>query len=246
MQAVGTEVSREKGASRATGAPAASAGVSGFVAPGFEEVRAEREPRLREALLVCGVLSSAVYVANNVLGALVWKGYSSFSQVISELSAIGAPSRPYWLPLGVLYAALLVAFGIGVWQSAGGKRGLRVTATLLIAIGAIPYWPPMHMRGEVATLTDTLHAVFGGVVSLLILLAIGFGATALGKRFRLYSIATLVALLVSGTLTFLYSPTLAANLPTPGMGLIERIDLGAYLLWVAVLAVLLLRRQRRG
>lgn len=47
----------------------------------------------------------------------------------------------------------------------------------------------------------------------------------------------------SGSATFLYAPRLAANLPTPGMGLLERIDLGAYLLWVAVLAVALLRRE---
>jgi hypothetical protein len=53
-------------------------------------------------------------------------------------------------------------------------------------------------------------------------------------------------LLVSGSLTFLYAPRLAANLPTPGMGLVERIDVGSYLLWVAVLAVLLLRGSVTG
>jgi hypothetical protein len=192
-------------------------------------------------LHVCGILSSLVYVAANVIGATVWEGYSSFSQAISELSAIGAPSRPVWIPLGIAYDALLVAFGVGVWRCAGGERRLRVTAGLLIAVGAIAYWPPMHLRGSVTTLTDTMHAVFAGIVSLLILLAIAFGATAFGKRFRLYSIATLVVVVVSGALTFLYAPRLAANLPTPGMGLIERIDLGGYLLWVAVLATALLR-----
>jgi hypothetical protein len=70
--------------------------------------------------------------------------------------------------------------------------------------------------------------------------------TAFGMRFRRYSIATLVVLVVSGALTFLYAPRLAANLPTPGMGLIERVDLGSYLLWVAVLATVLLRGGLRG
>src|SRR5579859_3818150 len=127
---------------------------------------------VREALLVCGVLSSLVYVANNVVCSLVWKDYSSFSQTISELSAIDAPSRSTWIPLGILCAALLVAFGIGVWQSAQGRPRLRVTAAMLIAIGANPYWPPMHMRGQLGTLTDTMHAVTAAVTSLLILLAI--------------------------------------------------------------------------
>ena len=200
--------------------------------------------RAREALLVCGVLSSLVYVANNVVCAVVWKDYSSFSQTISELSAIGAPSRSTWIPLGILYAALLVAFGIGVWQSAQRRPRLRVTAAMLIAIGANPYWPPIHLRGQVATLTDAMHAATAAAISLLILIAIGFGAIAFGRGFRVYSIATIVVLLVSGSLTFMYAPKLAANLPTPGMGLIERVDLAAYLAWVAVLAVALLRSTR--
>ena len=228
MQGVVTEVEREKIASGATRAPAGPV----------------RFPRLREALLVCGALSSLIYVAANVVCPMVWKEYSSFNQTISELSAIDAPSRPTWIPFGIVYGVLLLAFGIGVWQSASGTRGLRVSAALLVAMGANMYWPPMHLRGHVATLTDTMHATMGAVISTAIMFAIGFGATALGKRFRFYSIATIVVLLVSGSATFLYAPRLAANLPTPGMGLIERIDLGAYLLWVAVLAVGLLRRER--
>jgi menaquinone-dependent protoporphyrinogen oxidase len=85
--------------------------------------------------------------------------------------------------------------------------------------------------------------VFAGVTSLFILLSIGFGAAALGRRFRLYSIATLAALVVFGTLTFLDAPRIGANLPTPWLGLIERLNLGTYLLWVVVLSVGLLRAK---
>jgi hypothetical protein len=193
-------------------------------------------------LLACGVASSLVYVAADLLAGLRAPGYSFVSQAISELSAIGAPSRSVWLPLGILYDVLLIAFGVGVWRCAGHKRGLRVAACLLIAVGAIgSFWPPMHPRGSVATLTDTLHVVFATVISFLILLAIAFGATAAGTRFRRYSLATLAALLVFGTLTFRYAPRVDANLPTPWLGLVERLNLGAFLLWVAVLGVVLLR-----
>lgn len=199
---------------------------------------------VRKVLLVCGILSSLVYVAANVLGAMRWEGYSSISQTISELSAIDAPSRSVWIPLGIAYNVLLIAFGVGVWGCAGRKRGLRATAGMLVAIGAIgPFWPPMHLRGTPGTLTDSMHVVFASIVSLLILLAIGFGATAFGKRFRFYSIATLAVLVVFGTLTFLSAPRLEANLPTPWLGLVERINLGGYLLWVALLAAVLLRAQ---
>jgi hypothetical protein len=114
---------------------------------------------------------------------------------------------------------------------------------MLMVIGAIgPFWPPMHLRGTVTTVTDTLHVVFASIVSVLILLAIAFGAGASGKRFRAYSIATFALLIVFGSLTFLYAPAMAANLPTPWVGLFERINVGGYLLWVAVLATVLLRQ----
>jgi hypothetical protein len=196
---------------------------------------------MKKALLACGVVASLVYVAANVVCAVEWRGYSSFSQTISELSAIGAPTRPTWIAFAFLYSALLFAFGIAVWQTTRGR--LRVTAACLIAIAAIPYWPPMHMRGQIASLTDTMHAVTAAVVSVLILVAIGFGANAFGRRFRIYSITTVAALVVFGASSFLYAPLLAANLPTLGMGFVERLDLAAYLGWVSALAIGLMRRQ---
>jgi hypothetical protein len=99
----------------------------------------------------------------------------------------------------------------------------------------------MRQRGAEFTLTDTMHIVFATVTVLLMLLAIGFGAAAFGKRFRLYSIATIALLVVFGALTGLESPRIAANLPTPWVGVWERINIGVFLLWVVALAIALLR-----
>lgn len=85
--------------------------------------------------------------------------------------------------------------------------------------------------------------IIASVVLLLILLAIGFGATAFGKWFHLYSITTILVLLVAGILTALDAPRMQANLPTPWVGVTERINLLGYLLWIAVLAIMLLRVQ---
>ena len=63
-----------------------------------------------------------------------------------------------------------------------------------------------------------MHIVFAMVTVLLMVLAMGFGAAAFGKRFRHYSIATIVTLLAFGVLTGLDAPQLQANLPTPWMG----------------------------
>jgi hypothetical protein len=61
-------------------------------------------------------------------------------------------------------------------------------------------------------------------------LAMGVGAAAFGRRFRLYSIASIVVLLVFGALTFLEAPRLGAGLPTPWIGLWERTNISVFLL----------------
>jgi hypothetical protein len=57
---------------------------------------------------------------------------------------------------------------------------------------------------------------------------------------------TLALLIVFGTLTGLNGPRIAQNQPTPWVGVWERICIGAFLLWVVVLAVALLRAPGRA
>jgi hypothetical protein len=105
----------------------------------------------------------------------------------------------------------------------------------------------MHQRAALAsgggTLTDTMHLVWAAVTVLLFVLEIGFGAAAFGKRFRLYSIVTMMVLVSFGILVGREAPNVAANLPTPWIGVWERINVGAFMLWVMVLAITLLRTR---
>lgn len=208
-----------------------------------------RATRVRAVLLACGVLSSLLYLAMLVFVAMRWEEYSSASQTVSELSAIGAPTRPLWVALAAVYTVLVIAFGFGVLSSAGRNRRLRVVGGLIVAYGALGVvWPlaPMQLRGSEFALTDAVHIVLGVVTVLLMLSAIGFGATAFGKRFRVYSAATLVVFVASGALTGLDAPRIAENLPTPWIGVWERINIGAFLLWAVVLALALLRARTEG
>jgi len=102
---------------------------------------------------------------------------------------------------------------------------------------------PMHQRGAGVSATDVLHIADAAAIVLLILLSIGFGAAALGKGFRIYSIATIVILLVFGALTAQQGPRIAANLPTPWIGIEERVNVYVSMLWIVVLAIALLRAQ---
>ena len=207
---------------------------------------ASQRDRLVRVALLCGIVSSLLYVAMNALIPMRWDGYSSAAQTVSELSAIGAPTRPLWVSLGTVYTLLVAAFGWGVMTSARRNGAMRVAGALLMAYGIIGLgWPPMHLREVLAaggaTLTDTLHIVFAIVTVLVMLLAIGFGGAAFGKGFRLYSIATMVVLFACGALTIPDAARIQANLPTPWIGVWERINIGAFLLWVVVLAISLWR-----
>jgi hypothetical protein len=200
----------------------------------------------RRLLLACGIASSLLYAA--MIWGIRYEGYSTVSQVPSELTAIGAPTRALWVPLGWIYTALITAFGWGLWESAGRNRAVRIVGGLIVAYASLGLlWPfsAMHQRevlaGGGATLGDTMHVALGGITVILMFFAIGFGATAFGKQFRLYSIASILVLLAFGGLTFLEAPRLQANLPTPWIGLWERINITVFLLWVVVLATALWR-----
>lgn len=96
--------------------------------------------------------------------------YSLVARSISELSAVGAPTRPRVLPLNLGYAALMAAFGVGASRAAGRRRLAGVAAGLIVG-----------------------HAALSGVFVLPF--AMGFGAAPFRGWFRVDSLATLAGCL---------------------------------------------------
>ena len=206
---------------------------------------------LRETLLISGLLSSVTYVAFDLAAAARYPGYSLVNQAISELSAIGAPpaSANLWRWLGPIYGILFGAFTIGVLRVGRGNRALRTSGWIMLAfIGWGLLWPffPMHQRGTETTTSDVGHLILGGGSNILILGFIGFAAFALGSWFRTWSLGTMLVFVTAAIGTFSYVNDIGASAPTPWLGVVERIMIYAYLLWVAVLAAALVRRERRG
>jgi len=121
---------------------------------------------------------------------------------------------------------------------------LRVLGALLIGIAVVgATTPPMYLRGTGGPSGDVPHIVLTAVIVLFILSAIAVGASLYGSRWRLYSWATLVIIITSGALSGVAASRLAAGQQTPWLGVAERINIGAYLLWVAGLAITLLRTR---
>jgi hypothetical protein len=92
--------------------------------------------RLRDLLLICGILGSLLYVGTDILAGTLYAGYSFTSQAISELFVIGSPTSGLVVPLFTVCDVLLVAFALGVWVSAGRSRALRVTTLMMVGNAA--------------------------------------------------------------------------------------------------------------
>ena len=203
---------------------------------------------IKKALLICGILSSLLYTAMNIFIPMQWEGYSTFSQTVSELSAIDAPTRTVWVMLARIYTLLFAGFGLGIVSSAGTTRSILITGWLVIIFGILGLaWPPMHQREVLAaggkSVTDTMHIVFAIITVLLMLLIMSFGTVAMGKKFRIYTILSIILLLLFGSLTSKDASLVESNLPTPWMGVWERINIGIFLLWVIVFALALWKKE---
>ncbi len=201
------------------------------------------QPSKVRRLLVCGILAALLYLIANIVTPLMYSGYDWTSYTVSELSAVDAPTRALWIWLVTPYGFLMLLFGIGVWKAAEGRKALRYAAAAILIETVLGFfWPPMHKREVIAagggSLTDTLHIVFTAVWGLLMMSAIVLSAVSLRGRFAAFSVAMLILMIVFGAMT--------KNLPTPMMGVWERVNITAYLLWIAVFALVLLKESRKA
>lgn len=224
----------------------------------LDRARSARATRSRlarntvKALLGCGIAYPVVYVVtNDVIAARRYNGYSRIDQAVSELSATGAPTRRFLVELLPVYTGLTVAYGIGVWNAAAGRRALRRTGAVLLASGAtgVAWLPfPMSSREVIAagegTSSDIGHLALSGLTIAEIFTLFAAGSTAFGRGFRRYSQASAAVALVAGALTGVQSAKLQQGKPTPRLGLYERTSMGAWMTWMAALAAILLREQR--
>ncbi len=195
--------------------------------------------KTRKILIFCGILSSLLYVATDIIAVIQWKEYSMVDQTVSELFGIDAPTKTLVTFLFIVYALLIYAFSVGIYFSAGSRRVVRIAAVLIAGkevlglIGTIFF--PIHLRGIQGNYSDIMHGVITATgVFLFMFPAMGFGAFAFGKKFRIYSIITMILFIVCGILTGMKQPAYAANAPTPGMGILERINIYGYMIWIII------------
>jgi len=196
---------------------------------------------MRISLLAAGPLSSLLYVVfTDGIAASQWAGYRRTEQMVSELFAVGSPGYSVTAPFTWLYTVLFTAFGIGAWISVRGNRALRICAGLLTAYGL---WNilgaifPLRL-GDESSIPP--HIIVTNIQLALMVAAMCFVAAGFHGWMRIYSIVSLVAAAAAGIIAFMAAPG-----PNMVLGISERISIGAFLLWAAVLAVVLWKQPRQ-
>jgi Protein of unknown function (DUF998) len=96
--------------------------------------------------------------------------------------------RPLMIALNEIpYTLLVLAFAVGIWESAGRTRAGRITSAMLIGYAVTGMVTgvifPMNTREAIAagegTLRNAMHPPGTIVMSLFFVLAVGFGSTLL-------------------------------------------------------------------
>jgi hypothetical protein len=199
----------------------------------------------KKFFLFCGIAASMVYIAGDITAALQWKEYSYTSQVVSELMAVNAPTRPTLIFFFTLHNIFVFAFGLQIYMCVNLKRKTSIAGGFLVLysiIGQIALiFFPMHMRGAERTISDTMHIVSTIALSLILMLAMGLSSVTDGKWFKIYSIGTIIILLLFGAWAAPDGALLDANQPTPWFGIKERINIYATMFWIAIFASVLLK-----
>lgn len=195
-------------------------------------------------LLLCGILAPVVYVLTVFIGGVITPGYSHISQYVSELIQTGAPNKIILNPLFALYNILVIFFGIGLLQYVRNVQeherklaGTLGTITLIIEglAGFLTLFFPQDPIGSQITTTGTMHIILASVSSLttmlaMLLLGLWFRNVPALRGVGLYSFVFLGVVFVSGG----FAARTIAN-PSPFNGLIERVTIGGFLLWLFVI-----------
>lgn len=175
-------------------------------------------------LALGGVIGPAAFVGSWIVAGALTDGYSPVHDAISDLAAIGAPTRVLMTSGLVVDGLGIVAFGLALRDELDGPAWIAAVGTGLATLG-VAASPLGGWTG------DGVHAAFAGVAyssttALPLLAARTFAAGGRTRAARA-SIATGAVSAVA----------LLASTAGPAHGLFQRLGLSAGDVWIATAAV---------
>lgn len=200
------------------------------------------------ALLGLGILIPFWLFFGVALTARAYPGYSHLDQAMSQLGAVGAPTHSVsaWVnnfPLGMMF----VLFAIGVARRFKASRLALLSAALILAHGlasfATGYFSCDQGCAPVqASSSQQSHNLAGLLMFLSLTLAAALW-TLLGKqllsssRFGIFSAICVILAIV--TVALMATALADGRL----FGLYQRLNYGVSVVWVAALAIVVLRKE---
>jgi hypothetical protein len=196
-----------------------------------------------------GVFAPILFVFTMILGGALRPGYSHVTETISELFSPGSPNRLLLTTLHTLYAVSFSLFGFGLLlfvQKKGKLKRIGIPAALtFISVGILSVLTatvfPQDAWGTTPTFFGEMHMIIHGVISLLsilyiLLFGVWFHRTGIARFFRAYSMATVVAVLLT-------AGWFAVSIGGPLMGISERAAMLVGFQWTVLLAVIVLKND---
>lgn len=198
---------------------------------------------MRKFTLACGILAPLVYAATVIYGGAITPGYSHVAEAISSLVQAGAPLRWKIDPGFVVYNFLLLVFAIGLVRefTAARRPGTLVGSALALIVvpvlSLLMYFFPQDPVGSTPTVAGGIHlalALGTAVMTMLTMVLTGAGARRYPpiQHLRWFAFANALFVFVTGGLS-----TAGMTLKWPFFGIIERMTIGGFELWVLVLAL---------
>jgi hypothetical protein len=192
-----------------------------------------------------GALAPVVYLIAVLVGGYLWQDYSHVRDTVSTLTSAGAPNQEVMVPLLAIYNIFVIALAAGLYLGVEGKKP-RITSALIATAGiaglVLFAFPQDYPQGPPVTFTGTMHVAVAGIIALVSLLAIAAlffelrhvkGWTTIAK----ISIILLPIAVVLGGFG-------AASITTAYAGLAERLSIGTILVWLEVVALGVITRNK--
>lgn len=196
-------------------------------------------------LLSCGLIAALAHLGMDWLAGRLAKGYDLAARSMSDLGALGSPTRALVVVLTLVASALMIAFGVGVWR-AGQAPLQRVVGGLVIANAAVSLVATLFFPNRYGE-----RPAFGSPGVILMFLSVVFfvlamivGAVAFRGWLRGVSIAIPAAYVLLAALRFATAPPAGDSAAL--IGAQERTMAYSYLFWVMALAIHLLLGVRDG
>ena len=202
-------------------------------------------------LALCGIAAPIVVAILVTVSGFIYEGYSHVTQAVSELGGVEAQYPLLQNANFFVMAVLFIAFAFGLHRGIGGGSGSILGPVLVGGFGFSAAlgnaFLPCDPGCEFQTLTGTLHNLtgLGGFISAIA------GIFVISRRIKrdpdwqsIYSFSWIAGIAVLFTLLLWIGIAKAAEVDSLN-GLLQRLFVLAWFVWVEVMALRLFRISRR-